>query len=243
MLLPALEGTRNVLSAVAAAPSPLRPRRVVLTSSCAAVKGKTSPSPPSNGISYTEADWNTTSSVDANGEAYWVSKTTAERLAWDMAKQHGLDVVTICPEFVIGPPVSATNCASTSVGFMKGWLEGTPSEGRLTFAADVRDVARAHFLAAITPAAHGRYIVADTRSVDPAFVSAVLSARFPGLAIPVGESVPEDAGAFLVDGSHARNELGLRPRPLDETLVDMAVVLIALGVAKPKAKDRAKKAA
>lgn len=30
-------------------------------------------------------------------EAYWVSKVQAERAAWEMAEQHGLDLVTILP--------------------------------------------------------------------------------------------------------------------------------------------------
>ena len=28
---------------------------------------------------------------------------TAEKLAWDLSKQHGFNLVTICPTLVIGP--------------------------------------------------------------------------------------------------------------------------------------------
>ena len=31
------------------------------------------------------------------GEAYWVSKVQAERAAWEVAAEHGLDLITILP--------------------------------------------------------------------------------------------------------------------------------------------------
>lgn len=52
--------------------------------------------PPVEGSTYSEADWNKTSTV-AKGEAYWVSKVQAELAAWEAAKQAGVDLVTILP--------------------------------------------------------------------------------------------------------------------------------------------------
>lgn len=54
------------------------------------------PAPPKVGATYSEADWNETSTVEG-GEAYWVSKTQAERGAWEAAARLGLDLVTILP--------------------------------------------------------------------------------------------------------------------------------------------------
>ena len=90
---PAVRGTRNVMAA--AAKNRATVRRVVLTSSCAAVKGMGSPAAPVQGSTYSEADWNETSSLP--GEAYWVSKVQAERAAWEAAKEAGLDLITILP--------------------------------------------------------------------------------------------------------------------------------------------------
>ncbi len=140
----------------------------------AAVKGIVA-APPLNGRLYTEDDWNETSTVAT--EAYWVSKTRAEHVAWDLAREHGLSLVTILPNFVMGPALSAALPDPTSVGFLKGWLEGNASTGSITFAPDVRDVARAHVLAATTPSASGRYIVSDTTSASPAFIAYTLQAR------------------------------------------------------------------
>jgi nucleoside-diphosphate-sugar epimerase len=109
-----MQGTRNVMSSVLRHKESVA--RVVLTSSCAAVKGM-HPAPPQSGTTYNEADWNETSTVEG-GEAYWVGKTQAERAAWEMAEQHGLDLVTVLPEFVMGPLLSS-RMDGTSMGFMK----------------------------------------------------------------------------------------------------------------------------
>jgi nucleoside-diphosphate-sugar epimerase len=61
----------------------------------AAIKGNSNPDPPKVGTTYSEADWNETSTLPV--EAYWVSKVQAEKAAWELAQQHGLDLVTILP--------------------------------------------------------------------------------------------------------------------------------------------------
>ena len=194
------------------------------------MKGNAGASPPLNGKLYTEEDWNETSSV-ASGEGYWASKTQAEKLAWSLAKEHGLDLVTVLPNFIMGPPISAALPDPTSVGFLKQWLEGTASKGSITYAPDVRDVARAHILAATTPSASGRYIVSEAASASPAFIAATLRERFPEFDIPDGE---EEPSVTTIDNSKATRELGLQLTPLAVTLVDMAVALIALSIATPK---------
>ncbi len=64
--------------------------RVVLTSSVGAVTDE----PVKR---YTEADWNTTSSLKRN--AYYYSKTMAERAAWDFIDRHKDE--ENCPELVV----------------------------------------------------------------------------------------------------------------------------------------------
>ena len=184
-----------------------------------------------NGDLFSEADWNETSTVAEEG--YWASKTQAEKLAWELARESNIDLVTILPNFVMGPVLSAALPDPTSVGFLKAWLEGTASTGSITFAPDVRDVARAHLLAATTPAAKGRYIVSETTSTSPGFIARTLQARFPQYDIPDGvDELPETT----IDNSKAQRVLGLQLTPLATTLVDMAVTLIALGIATPKLK-------
>ena len=194
------------------------------------MKGNAGAAAPLNGKLYTEEDWNETSTV-ASGEGYWASKTLAEKLAWSLAKEHELDLVTVLPNFIMGPPTSSALPDPTSVGFLKDWLQGKASTGSITFAPDVRDVARAHILAATIPSAAGRYIVSEAASASPAFISATLQQRFPDFDIPDGEDEPSET---TIDNSKATRELGLQLTPLAVSLVDMAVALIALGIANPK---------
>ncbi len=45
-------------------------------------------------------------------------QTVAEREAWRFAGEHGLDLVAVLPNFVLGPVISS-RADGTSVGFMK----------------------------------------------------------------------------------------------------------------------------
>ncbi|KAI3433285.1 hypothetical protein D9Q98_003104 [Chlorella vulgaris] len=222
---PAVQGTRNVMEA--AAHNKAVVRRVVLTSSCAAIKGNSNPDPPKVGTTYSEADWNETSTLPA--EAYWVSKVQAEKAAWELAQQHGLDLVTILPEFIMGPVIS-TRADATSLGYMKEWVEGKAQDGAPTL-ADVRDVARAHILAAEHPSATGRYIVANSHSTPPHLISAWLQERFPEHVF--GECAVEESKE-KVNNWRIQRELGLAITPVKETVLDMATTLVRLGLATPK---------
>lgn len=46
------------------------------------------------------------------------AQVLAEKAAFEAAQAHGLDVVTILPNFVMGPPLTA-DAAGTSIGFFK----------------------------------------------------------------------------------------------------------------------------
>lgn len=46
-------------------------------------------------------------------------QASAEREAWRIAKEHGLDLVTVLPNFILGPALSRQETKGLSVGFMK----------------------------------------------------------------------------------------------------------------------------
>lgn len=46
-------------------------------------------------------------------------QVSAEREAWKMAEEHGLDLVTVLPNFNLGPALSRQETKGLSVGFMK----------------------------------------------------------------------------------------------------------------------------
>ncbi|KAK9832246.1 hypothetical protein WJX74_004118 [Apatococcus lobatus] len=225
---PAVKGTENVMRSVAKASGV---KRIVLTSSVAAMRGGAGA--PQNGSMYTEEDWNETSTID-NGEAYHLSKTLAEKAAWRAAKESGLDLVTICPNFVLGPVLSRRT-SGTSIGYMKGYLEGSGSLGN-SANCDVRDVARAHVLAAELPSANGRYLISEPAAIPTAKqASEWLQAAFPSLQLGAGDDSNDTKPKF--DNSKAAKQLGLQLTSHRSTLVDMAATLMSLGIATPKIKQ------
>lgn len=157
LVRPAVEGTRNVLDAVNRTDSV---KRVVLTSSVAAVFGDNSDVRNVAGGVLTEAHWNTTSSVDHN--PYQYSKVAAEREAWDMhSVQNRWDLVTINPGMVYGPSLT-TGSQSASIDTLISMGDGRLRTGvpDLSYGVvDVRDVAQAHILAAFKPEAEGRHLL------------------------------------------------------------------------------------
>eukprot|EP00884_Botryococcus_braunii_P007145 jgi/Botrbrau1/16431/Bobra.0142s0030.1 len=230
---PAVKGTENLLSSVAKVKDSVK--KVILTSSVAAVHGEYA-APPLNGHLYTEEDWNETSSIE-NGQAYHVSKTLAEKEAWKIAKEQGINLVTICPNFILGPVIS-DRVGGTSVGYMKGLLEGAPASGAPVI-CDVRDVARAHILAMEKASSSGRYIISNRAAVTPDFVVGTLRERFPDYSFP--DPKEHIDAVDKLSSAKAEAELGLSLTPAKATLVDMATTLLALGVAKPVLKESASK--
>ena len=173
LVRPAVEGTRNVLASVNQTGSV---KRVVLTSSVAAVYGDNADMKGKD--RFTDADWNTTSTVDHQPYSY--SKTAAEREAWRLrSAQDRWDLVAINPGLVLGPSLTDVS-ASGSMTTMRHFSDGSMTLGapNLTVSVvDVRDVARTHVAAGFTPAAHGRYI-AIAGTITMLEISKTLRAEF-----------------------------------------------------------------
>merc|ERR1719420_2928807 len=82
-------------------------QRVIVTRSFAASNSFTPDDKPDSGTLYSEEDWN--DFIDESVwkgnkmQAYIASKSIAERKAWELGKEHGIDVVVIQPVLVMGP--------------------------------------------------------------------------------------------------------------------------------------------
>jgi nucleoside-diphosphate-sugar epimerase len=238
LVRPAVEGTRNVLEAANRTASV---KRVVLTSSVAAIFGDNADLGQVPGGVFTEKQWNTTSSLTHQPYAY--SKTAAEREAWAIHdRQSRWDLVTINPSFVLGPSLTRST-ASTSIGTMKqlGGGQMKPGAPALMFGVvDVRDVAQAHIKAGFTPSASGRHIV-SAREMSMLEMGTVLRKHFgdaypfPRSELPkfliwlIGPLVGGIARSFIsrnvgypirLDNSRGRRELGLQYRVIEQTLVE-----------------------
>ena len=98
---------------------------------------------------FDEDDWNRSSEITSdNGlDLYRLSKKLAEEAAWNISKESGLEMAAINPSFIIGPPRFARRTGE-SLAYMRAFLEGGAPPRGDSPVADIRDVARAHILAA-----------------------------------------------------------------------------------------------
>ncbi|RUS15684.1 NAD-dependent epimerase/dehydratase:3-beta hydroxysteroid dehydrogenase/isomerase [Endogone sp. FLAS-F59071] len=231
---PAEQGTLNVLRAVVKADTV---ETVVLTSSMAAITDE-----PVPGHVFSEADWNGKSNLNRN--PYHYSKVRAEKAAWNfMEKDENRDkfrLVVINPHVVIGP--SHTKAVNTSLLIIQEILTGKfPGIIDINFGfVDVRDVAKAHILAMENPDARGRYVCfAEPKHVKQ--VIEVLKREFPGYSYP-WLNIPNmivylasylegqgrgsfmrtnvGKGAFEINNSKIKKELGIEFMSIDTSIID-----------------------
>lgn len=225
VIVPARDGTLRVLRAARDAGA----RRVVLTSSFAAVGYS-----PKPGAEYTEADW--TDPGTPGLPAYPLSKTIAERTAWDFINREGGDteLVTVNPTFILGPTL--TTQARSSLQLIKAMLDGTmPVVRRQRFGvADVRDVADLHIRAMAAPGAAGkRYLaLADGPTISFLQLGQILRQRLGPLAerVPTEEAPGPEPPRLIIHNDRAKQELGWQPRPAETTIVETAESLRDLGL-------------
>ncbi len=228
--------------------------KFILTSSMAAVRG--TGQLPLNQKYYTNVDWNTNSNIyndtirtSANwGTYYQWSKMESERQAWELCQHEWSDclvMTALCPSFVFGPlmdsAAQSTSSSSYSISLVDQWIRGiSPVQSRLF--VDVRDVAKAHVMAAINDAAIGQRIIVSTESrissqdiaqwikgeinrcnlpfdlVDPDKVH--YDAEFQGGSIPIGNKEVDATDSL-------QRMLGITLRPVKETIVDMTQILLS----------------
>ena len=240
---PAVNGTANVLESVNQTESV---KRVVLTSSCASIYGDNKDILSYPNQIMTEENWNTTSSLKHN--PYSFSKVQAERKAWEINKQQDRwDLVVINPSFVMGPGINP-NGTSESFSFMKQYGDGTMKMGAPRIGmgyVDVRDVAEAHFRAAFTPSAKGRYIT-SSESLDFVKIADLLREEYgdkypiPKRALPkwlvwlvgpmsgISRQYVQDNVNYgcQADNSKSKRELEMVYRPVKETVTEFFQQLI-----------------
>ncbi|GGH69349.1 NAD-dependent epimerase/dehydratase family protein [Phaeocystidibacter marisrubri] len=240
---PALEGTRNVLSAVNNTPTVTQ---VVLTSSVVALYNDAVDISEATNKEFDDTCWNTTASKEYSPYNY--SKTIAEKEAWKMNKaQSRWTLTTIHPGFVMGPSLNGRSDGA-STQFMIQMLRGDFRIGAPEFyfgIVDVRDVAEAHIHAVEREHTPGRYIAVNevlsmlqiseitqrvTESIDYPLPSNKLSAWMLYLFGPLRgiswKFITRNYGKpFAFDTSKAKSELGVWFRSTDETFRDMVLQL------------------
>ncbi|KAE8647384.1 hypothetical protein Csa_003605 [Cucumis sativus] len=177
LIEPALKGTLNVLNSVAKASSV---KRVVLTSSMAAVSYNTKPQTPQTIV---DESWFSDPDMCRDQEIwYCLSKTLAEEAAWNFVKEKGIDLVTINPAMVIGPLLQPT--LNTSAQAILNLISGGETFPNSAFGwVNVKDVAKAHIEAYEIPTANGRYCLVE-RALHYSEIVKILHQLYPSIQLP-----------------------------------------------------------
>jgi len=245
LIVPARDGVLRALRAARAAGV----RRFVMTSSVAAISyGR------GRGVHhFTEADW--TQLGQPGISPYIQSKTIAERAArdWVAREGAGIEFCSINPSVVLGPVWSRDFSASVIIvkKLLDGSLRACPDIG--FGVVDVRDVADLHLRALKAPGMAGERFIASGRFMKLREMADVLRTelgpqanrvttrnvpdwlvRGAALFNPVARAVVSELGSVRhQDASHALAVLGWATRPVEQSIVDAARSLIALGIVEP----------
>jgi len=252
VIRPAVDGTINVLTACADSGSV---KKVVLTSSIAAVSCGLLGHPGRREHVYTEEDWSPPEACNP----YERSKTLAEKAAWDFLKElpeeKKFEMAAVNPGFVIGPALTTGSgtSLSTVMRMLTGEIPGFPDVYAVV--VDVRDVAKGHIAAMEKSGTNGnRYILVAESSVG--FLQAahwvkeefgsqgykVGTAKVPKLVAWFGSKFNSDLKAMYPAigkkitfvNKKMVEELEIQPYSAKQSFIDAAYSVIELGMV-PKA--------
>jgi nucleoside-diphosphate-sugar epimerase len=218
LVKPAVEGTKNVLDSAIGFGKELK--KVIVLSSFASVNNPFLG--PRAGYVYTEADWNPVTMEQAGengGLGYLGSKTFAERTAWEMWKEAGVewDLVTFCPPMIYGPPLHEVDLGKGIGGLntsLARLLEGITAPGKaaipgLPHWVDVRDVALAHAKALALPKGTSeRIILSSGAAYYEDGLAGLREKGVKGLG-EVGEKC-DPANHFVISTEKAKKVLGMK---------------------------------
>ncbi len=237
LIKPAKIGTRNVLET---AKQISCVKRIVLTSSVAAIYGDNEDIKKISSGILTENDWNMTSSADHM--PYSFSKTEAEKEAWKISKtQDQWDLVVINPGLIFGPSLTKRE-DSFSIKMMceygnGSYRTGVPNTSLGT--ADVRDVSKAHINAAFMLKAKGRHIIVS-ETITMMEIADIIREKFPD-KYPLPKMIVPKFVFWLIapflgftrkyvsrnigypiefDNSYSIDNLKISFRPMEETITD-----------------------
>lgn len=233
----ATSGTLRVLQHAVAAGV----KRAVFTSSIVAIVA----SDPADGRDYhLESDWSDPNHFRADG--YTRSKLASERAAWALARGAGLELVTLNPGLIFGPPLSGKG--ATSVGIIDRVLSGRdvalPDVSMQC--VDVRDVALAHIRALRSAKATGERIFLSGDRMSFLSIAQILREAYPLNKITQKRApdsmiraaakfdpflcnvLPYLGASILVKSEKAKNLLSLEYRDMVGTILDTASVLASV---------------
>ena len=231
IILPAINGTVNVLKAIKATAPQVD--RVVITSSVASQRTFSNPSAP-----VTEDTWNDITYEQAKSDsvaAYYGSKTFAEKAGLDFVKNEKphFTISTVHPVFVFGPQAfdleakGELNVTNTFISGLLKLKEGSSASvptNSGTF-IDVRDVAAAHIIEIEKPS-HGLRVLVKNEDFNSQSLLNIVNKNFPELGLIKGDPEALVEKKRITDAK-SRAYLGLDYIGIEKSVVDTVKQYIA----------------
>ncbi|EGW33106.1 uncharacterized protein SPAPADRAFT_150751 [Spathaspora passalidarum NRRL Y-27907] len=230
LLLPAVNGTKNVLQSVLTHGPQIK--RMVLTSSVVAVFNWFKKFDPNK--TYTEDDWSPITweeSLKDSEAGYFGSKKFSEIAAWDFVKEKNpsFKLSTVNPAFVLGPQafeVTKKSQLNYSAELINQVIKLGSSDKIPEFTGlfvDVRDVAKAHIAAfEKEEAANKRLLLVSDRFTNEGLVL-IINKNFPESTVPNGSYEKDQeqlSRALKYDNSKTKKLLGFEFISLEKSVFD-----------------------
>ncbi|KAF8393046.1 hypothetical protein HHK36_021287 [Tetracentron sinense] len=213
MVEPAINGTKYIINAAAEAGV----RRVVFTSTVGAIYMDPNRSPD---VIVDESCWSDLEFCKNTKNWYCYAKTVAEKAAWEVARERGVDLVVVNPVLVLGPLLQPT--VNASIVHIQKYLTGSTKTYANSIQAyvHVKDVALAHLLVYETPSASGRYLCAESM-LHRGDVVEILAKFFPEYPIPTKckDEVKPRVKPYKFSNQKVKN-LGLELTPVKQCLYE-----------------------
>ena len=244
LLAPAVDGTLRVLNAGLNA----NIEQFIVTSSIAAMFRKPIRSNP---YSFDENDW-TDENWKEGVNDYFLSKTKAEKAAWELMESKGLKnkLTMINPGGVFGDALDKKGGTSIEYvrQFMKGKFPAAPKWGILI--SDVKDVAKAHVACIGNTKVGGRRLIVGKEVKKLIELSQIMAEAMPEYAkkLPKKElpnfmvklisffdssaktMIPDLGITMQTDTSYAEDLLGLKFNPAKGCISETAKSVVRLGL-------------
>ena len=244
LLAPAVDGTLRVLNAGLNADV----EQFIVTSSIAAMFRKPGRSNP---YSFNENDW-TDENWKEGVNDYFLSKTKAEKAAWELMESKGLKnkLTMINPGGVFGDALDKKGGTSIEYvrQFMKGKFPAAPKWGILI--SDVKDVAKAHVACIGNTKVGGRRLIVGKEVKKLIELSQIMAEAMPEYAkkLPKKElpnfmvklisyldtsaktMIPDLGITMQTDTTYAEELLGFKFKPAKDCITENAKSVVRLGL-------------
>ncbi|XP_030492829.2 phenylacetaldehyde reductase isoform X1 [Cannabis sativa] len=211
---PAVKGTLNVLRSCVKVSSV---KKVIITSSMSSVLVNGKPRTPDVVVDET---WFSDPVFCENLKMWYAaSKTRAEKVAWEFAKDNGIDLITIHPGVTLGPLLQPT--MNYSVNLIMNLTNGAETfPNKVYLYHDVRDVASAHIQAYEAGSVGRRYFLSGYIAHISELLK-ILQQLYPTITIPQRCEIDEPLMQTYQVSNLIEKSLGiLHSIPLEVSLRD-----------------------